>query len=91
MMLHKYNNSLTTNRFSLNTNSIDDFDQNLYYNSMYQQHTKSFHSTSTIEEPPLLNSRRSSSVTSLNSLNSIEKSSPKKKDQSWLLLLIVGA
>lgn len=91
MMLHKYNNSLTTNRFSLNTNSIDDFDQNLYYNSMYQQHTKSFH-----EESPLLhNSRRSSSITSLNSLDSscIEKSStsPKKKDQSWLLLLIVGA
>ncbi|CCH41866.1 hypothetical protein BN7_1405 [Wickerhamomyces ciferrii] len=108
-MLHKYNNytNLQSNNYKLysNTNFIDEFDQNLLYNSLYDQSRRSSISS--------LNSS-----TSLNSLNNTcevsdqfkEKTTPidnksldyrvkdqsnqihpKKKDQSWLLLLILGA
>jgi len=89
-MLHKYNNSIN---LSLNTNFIDDFDQNLLYNSMYNQthhqepkyrRSSSISSISTIDSNP-----RRSSVSSLSS--NIDQSTPKKKDQSWLLLLLLGA
>lgn len=103
-MLHKYNNSSNTNSFSLNTNYIDDFDKNLLYNSMYPSKTRRSSSSSSISSIPYsIDQSRRSSVGSINSETAGEPfhqqalstnkntSKPQKKDQSWLLLLILGA
>ena len=103
-MLHKYNNSSNTNSFSLNTNYIDDFDKNLLYNSMYPSKTRRSSSSSSISSIPYsIDQSRRSSVGSINSETAGESfyqqalstnkntSKPQKKDQSWLLLLILGA